>query len=97
MFVSKIVSKVLNKNFSEKKLLNILFSIKIENKIYHSLSTAVFVSPCVYKLIIYIYLFSYLQPALHKKVLFELDLNPRTASSPYGALTDHTTQYLSSI
>ena len=62
-----MVSKVFNKNFGEKKLLNMLFSIKMENKIYNSLSTEVFVSPCVYKLIIYVYIFSHLEPALHNK------------------------------
>ena len=38
-----------------KKQSNILFSIKMQNNIFNSLSTEIFVSPCVYKLIIYIY------------------------------------------
>ena len=42
----------------------------MENKIYNSLSTEVIVSSCVYKLIINIYIFSYLEPALYIKVLF---------------------------
>ena len=48
----------------------------MENKIYNSLSTKVFVSPCVYKLIIYIYIFSYLEPAFHKTVLFGAGFEP---------------------
>ena len=48
----------------------------MENKIYNSLSTEVFVPPCVYKLIIYIYIFSYLEPALHKKVWFGAGFEP---------------------
>ena len=41
-----------------KKPSNILFFIKMENNIYifNSHSTKIFVSPCVYKLIIYIYI-----------------------------------------
>ena len=48
----------------------------MENKIYNSLSTEVFVLPCVYKLIIYIYIFSYPKPALYKKVLLGAGFEP---------------------
>ena len=48
----------------------------MENKIYNSLSTEVFVSSCIYKLIISIYIFSYLEPALHKNVLFGAGFEP---------------------
>ena len=50
----------------------------MENKIYNSLSNEVFVSTCVYKLItyIYIYIFSYLEPAFRKKVLFVAGFEP---------------------
>ena len=59
IFVSKMISKVYNK-LSVKKLLNILFSIKLENNIFNRFFTEIFVSPCIYKLITYIYIFSYL-------------------------------------
>ena len=72
----------------------------MENKIYNSLSTEVFVSPCVYKLIIYIYIYIYLviwSLPFTKKFCLELDSNPCTASMPYGAATDQATQYSSSV
>ena len=49
----------------------------MENKIYNSLSTQFFVSPCVYKLIIYIYIYLVVwsQP-FRKKVLFEAGFEP---------------------
>ena len=54
-----------------KKLLNILFSIKTENIIFNSCFIEIFVSPCVYKLLvyayIYIYIFSCIEAALQKK------------------------------
>ena len=56
IFVSKIFSKVSSKTFGEK-LLNILFSIKIENNIFNRFFTEIFVSPCVYKIIIYTYIY----------------------------------------
>ena len=70
----------------------------MKNKLYNSLPTKVFVSPCVYKLIIYeyIYLVIWSQPFTEKFCL-ELDSNPYTASMPYGAVTDQATQYSSSI
>ena len=74
-FVSKMVSKDFKKNFGEKKLLYMLFSIKMEIK-YLIVSTEVFVSPCAYKLIVYIYIFSYLEPALHKQVVFGAGFEP---------------------
>ena len=75
IFVSQWFLKLLTK-LSVKKQLNILFSIKMENKIYNSFSTKIFVSPCVYKLIIYIHIFNYLEPALHKNVLFGSGFEP---------------------
>ena len=51
---------------SVKKTSNRLFSNKMENHIFNSLYTEIFVSPCVYKLIICIYIFSYSEAALHK-------------------------------
>ena len=47
----------------------------MENKIYNSLYTEIFVSPCIYKLIISIYIFSYLEPAF-KNVLFGAGFEP---------------------
>ena len=44
----------------------------MENNIFNSLSTEIFVSPCVYKLIIYIYIFSYSEAALHKNARFDV-------------------------
>ena len=41
---------------SVKKPSNALFSIKMENNIFNSLYTEIFLSACVYKLIIYIYI-----------------------------------------
>ena len=38
----------------------------MENNLFNSLYTEIFVSPCGYKLIIYIYIFSYSEAALHK-------------------------------
>ena len=76
-----------------KKQLNILISIKMENKIYNSFSTGIFVSPCVYKLIIYIYIYLvFWSRPFTKMFCLELDSNPRTASTPYGAITDQATQ-----
>ena len=83
--------------FLSKKLLNILFSIKMEIKIYNSLSTDIFVAPCVYKLIIYIYIFSYLEADFTKKFCLELYSNLHTASTPYTAVTVQATKYSSSV
>ena len=52
---------------SVKKPSNMLFSINIEDNIFNSLYTEIFVSPCVHTLIIYIYIFSYNEAALHRK------------------------------
>ena len=59
-----------------KKLSNILFSIKMENNILNSLSAEIFASPCVYKLIINIYIFHYSEAARHKNVWFRAGLEP---------------------
>ena len=58
------------------KLLYILFSILMENNIFNSLYTKIFVSPCVYKLIIYIYIFSYSEAALLKNDQSGVGLEP---------------------
>ena len=47
----KCFLKFLTKNLV-KKPSNTLFSIKMENNIFNSLYTEIFVSPCIYKLII---------------------------------------------
>ena len=62
-----------------KKTSNTLFSIKMENNIFNSLFTDNFVSPCVYKLIIYICIFSYSEVALHNNDRFSMGLE----SSPH--------------
>ena len=74
-----------------KKPSNTLFSIKMENNIFNSLYTKIFVSPCVYKLIKYIYIFSY---SLHKNDRSGVGLEPSPrvyASMRYRALTDQAT------
>ena len=79
---------------SVKKPSIILFYIKMENNIFHSISTEIFVSPCVYKLIIYIYIFSYSEAALHKNAWFCVGLEPSPrmhACMRCGALTDRAT------
>ena len=70
----------------------------MENKIYNSLYTKIFVSPFVYNLIIYIYIYLVIwsQP-FTKKFCLELDSNPCTVSTSYGAITDQATQYSNSI
>ena len=71
---------------------DLLFFIKMENKIYNSLSTEIFVSPCDIYLEGYLFIslrylspkymegwlqiFTYLEPALHKKVLFGAGFEP---------------------
>ena len=75
---------------------NILFSTKMENYIFNSLYTKIFVSPCVYKLIIYIYvyIFSYSEAALHVNVWFGVGLEPSPrmyACMRCGALTNRAT------
>ena len=54
------------------------------------------VSPCVYKLIIYIYIFSCIEAALEKTNHWGLDLNQRSGGSAYiyRALIDCTTTTL---
>ena len=70
----------------------------MENKIYNSLSTEVFASPCVYKLIIYMYIFSYLEAALQKKVLFEAGFEPAHCKHAiHVAITYQATEYSSSV
>ena len=86
------------RKISVKKTIKYIFSIKMENKIYNSLSTKIFVYPCIYKLIIYIYIYLVIWSQLFTKTFcLELDSNPRTASTPYGAVTDQATQYSSSV
>ena len=58
----------------------------MENNIFNSFNSESFVSPCVYKLIIYINVFSCIDAALHKNdrvgahvIVFSLFLNFRKA------------------
>ena len=77
-----------------KKPSNTLFSIKMENNIFNSLYTKIFVSPCVYKLIIYIYIFSYSEAALYKNDRSGMGLEPSPcvyACMRCRALTDPAT------
>ena len=69
----------------------------MENKIYNSFRTEIFVSLYVSKLIIYIYIFSYLEPALHKNVLFGDGFRPMHCKMPCGAVTDQATHYSRSV
>ena len=67
----------------------------MENNIFNRLSTGIFVSPFVHKLLIYIYLFSYLEAPLHKNVRFGVGLKPPPrikACMRCGALTDQATE-----
>ena len=66
----------------------------MENNIFNSLYTEIFVSPCVYKLIIYIYIFSYSEAALHKNDRSSVGLEPMPgvyACIRWRALTDRAT------
>ena len=74
IFVSKFL-KFLTK-ISMKRLLNILFSIKMENIIFNSYFTDIFISPFVYKVIVCIYIFSCIEAELHKKDRFGAGLEP---------------------
>ena len=56
LLFQKCFLKFLTK-ISVKKPSNTLFSIKMENYIFNSLYTEIFVSPCVYKLIMHIYIY----------------------------------------
>ena len=80
---------------SVKKPSDILFPIKIENKIFNSLSTEIFVSPCIYKLIVYIYIYLViLRQLIIKNARFGMGLEPSPhmyACMRCGALTDRAT------
>ena len=66
----------------------------MENNIFNSLSTEIFISPYVYELIIYIYIFCYSEAALHKNAWFSMGLEPSPRMHDCmrcGALTDRAT------
>ena len=61
---------------SVKKPSNTLFSIKMQNNIFNSIYTEIFVSPCIYKLIIFIYIFSFSEAELPKNDWSGVGLEP---------------------
>ena len=78
-------------NILVKKPSNTIFSIKMENNIFNSLYTESLVSPCTFKLIIYIYKFSYSEAAIHKDDWSSMGLEPSPrvyACKRCRALTD---------
>ena len=75
---------VSNKNFGEK-LLNILFQIKMENNTFNSIFPKIFVSLCIYKLIIYIYIYLVvLRQRFTKTIGSALESNQRWSQMLYA-------------
>ena len=65
----------------------------MENIIVNSFFTEIFVFPCVYELIIYIYIFSCIEAALHKKKIGSaLDSNHRLSLDALPALLNSSSE-----